>query len=392
MNIMQFLGFSKKGAAKPSEPVKVSPARPRELINFSDKHPRADGETRIYNLIVLDESGSMDHIRRQALSGANETILSIRAAQKENTDDHQMLSFVTFDRAAGRPDVRVLIDNEKIEDVMDLTEDQYIPNGMTPLYDAMGKSISSLEKLVKDGDHVLVTVITDGLENASRWYTVEQIKELVDGLSTKGWVFTYIGANQDSEQTASGLGIRSSMDFEASEFGTGMMFDKLRSSHRSYYRKVRHSKMTGAKYDYADDFFSEKESASRVTPDIVENLQDGQVFVFGSNPAGYHNGGAAWTALQNFGAIEGQAEGLQGQSYAIPTDGLSLAEIEMHVNRFIEFADSHPDMTFIVTRIGCGTAGFHDGEIAPLFARAYSLSNVYLPASFWKVLTYHYKI
>lgn len=71
MNIMQVLGFSKKGEAKPSEPVRVSPARPKELVIFSDKHPRADGETRIYNLIILDESGSMDHIRRQALSGAN---------------------------------------------------------------------------------------------------------------------------------------------------------------------------------------------------------------------------------------------------------------------------------------------------------------------------------
>ena len=392
MNIMQVLGFSKKGEAKPSEPVRVSPARPKELVIFSDKHPRADGETRIYNLIILDESGSMDHIRRQALSGANETIQSIRAAQKENTDDHQMLSFITFDQAAGRPDVRVLIDNEKIEDVKDLTEDQYIPNGMTPLYDAMGKAITSLEKLVIDGDHVLVTVITDGLENASRWYTAEQIKELVDSLSAKGWVFTYIGANQDTEQTASGLGIRSSMDFEASEIGTGMMYNKLRSSHRSFYKKVRHSKKTGAMYDYADDFFSEKESASRVTPDLIETLQNDQVFVFGSNTAGQHNGGASWTALQKFGAVEGQAEGLQGQSYAIPTDGVSFAEIRMHVSMFIEFADCHPEMTFLVTRIGCGTAGYTDEQIAPLFARAYSLSNVYLPASFWKILTYHYNI
>lgn len=182
------------------------------------------------------------------------------------------------------------------------------------------------------------------------------------------------------------------MDFEASAAGTGMMYEKLRSSRRSYYKKVRLSKKTGVMYDLADDFFSEKESASRVTPDLVETLQDGQVFVFGSNPAGHHNGGASWAALQNFGAIEGQAEGLQGKSYAIPTDGLSLAEIEMHVNMFIEFADSHPEMTFLVTRIGCGTAGHRDEEIAPMFARAYSLSNVYLPASFWKILTYHYNI
>lgn len=390
MNIMQFLGFSKKGDAKPSEPVRVLPSRPKELINFSDKCPRVESETRIYNLIILDESGSMGQIRRQALSGANETIQSIRTAQQENPDDHQMLSFVTFDQASDRPDVRVLIDNEKIEDVKDLTIDQYIPNGMTPLYDAMGKAITSLEKLVIDGDHVLVTVITDGLENASRFYTAEQIKELVDSLSSKGWVFTYIGANQDSERTASGLGIRSSMDFEASEAGACLMYDKMRSSHRSYYKKVRQSKLTGEQFDLADDFFSERESASRVTPDLVETLQDGQIFVFGSNTAGHHNGGASWTALQRFGAVEGQGEGLQGQSYAIPTDGSSILEIRRSVARFIAFADSHPELTFLVTRIGCGTAGFRDEEIAPFFAHAYSLSNVYLPASFWKVLSYRF--
>lgn len=392
MNIMQMLGFSKKGEAKPSEPVRVSPARPKELVNFSNKHPRADGETRIYNLIILDESGSMGRIRKQALSGANETIQSIRAAQKENADDHQMLSFVTFDRAEGRPDVRVLIDNEKIEDAKDLTEDLYIPNGMTPLYDAMGKSITSLEKLVIDGDHVLVTVITDGLENASHWYTAEHIKKLVDDLSAKGWVFTYIGANQDSEQTASGLGIHSAMDFEASEVGTGMMFDKMRSSRRAYYKKVRHSKLTGEMFDFSDDFFSEKASRNRVTPEYIEELKEGQIFVFGSNVAGHHDGGAAYLAASRFGAVDGQGCGLQGNSYAIPTMNVSIAAIARSVDNFIWFADRHPEYTFLVTRIGCGAAGYTDEQIAPLFARAYSLENVCLPASFWKVLTYRYNV
>lgn len=392
MNIMQFLGFTKKGAEKPSEPVKVSPAQPRELINFSDKNPRAEGEKRIYNLIILDESGSMDSIRAQALSGANETIQTIRSAQAENPDDHQMLSFVTFDQSYGKPTVRVLIDNEKIEDTQNIGPEQYNPDGMTPLYDAMGKSITSLQKLVQEGDHVLVTVVTDGLENASRWYTAEQIKELVDGLSAKGWVFTYIGANQDSERTASGLGIRSSMDYEASAAGTGMMFDKMSSSRRAYYKKVRMSRKTGVMYDLADDFFSEKESQTRVTPNHIEDLKEGQIFVFGSNVEGHHDGGAAHMAVCRFGAIEGQCEGLQGQSYAIPTMNLPIAAIARHVEEFIWFADQHPEMTFLVTRIGCGAAGYTDEQIAPLFARAYSLPNVYLPASFWKILTYHYNI
>jgi len=129
---------------------------------------------------------------------------------------------------------------------------------------------------------------------------------------------------------------------------------------------------------------------NRVTPSHITELQPGQIFVFGSNDAGHHDGGAARFALEHFGAIYGQGVGLQGQSYAIPTMGLTRARIGRYVDEFICFADSHPQMTFLVTRVGCGIAGFTDEEIAPLFARAYSLPNVYLPMEFWKVLSYKY--
>lgn len=87
----------------------------------------------------------------------------------------------------------------------------------------------------------------------------------------------------------------------------------------------------------------------------------------------------------------GQGVGLQGQSYAIPTMQGGVETIRPYVDEFIQFADCHPEMTFLVTRIGCGIAGFSDEEIAPLFARALALPNVYLPASFWKVLNYKYR-
>ena len=389
MNIMETLGFRKRGVTKHTEPVKVQPIVNRELIYFSDKYPREEKETRIYNLIILDESGSMDDIRAQALTGVNETIQTIRLSQNENPDDHQMLCFVTFDQGPRkRPDVRLIIDNEKIQNVEDIKPEQYIPEGMTPLYDAMGKSITSLQKIVKDGDHVLVTVVTDGYENASRWYSAKQIKELVDGLTAQGWVFTYIGANQNSEQTAQGLGIKSAMDFEATKEGSEVMWRKVRSSNREYYKKVRHAKMTGVTINFEEDFFAEKQALTRVTPEHIEELQNGQVFVFGSDEFGNHDGGAARLALERFGAILGQARGLQGQSYAIPTNGVDIGTIARYVEEFIWFADQHPDMTFLVTRIGCGVAGYRDEDIAPLFAYAYSLPNIFLPASFWKVLSY----
>ena len=387
MNIMESLGFTKKGAARPSEPVTAAPAEVREMIEFSDKTPRAEGETRIFNLIILDESGSMGSIRSEALTGVNETIQTIRSAQQEHPDDHQMLCFVTFDQSShDRPDVRLIIDNEKIENVQDVKPEQYRPNGMTPLYDAMGKSVNALRKLVREGDHVLVTVVTDGFENASSRYSAGQIKEMVDGLSAQGWVFTYIGANQDSETTAGRLGIRNTMDFQASKTGTEMMWNKMRSSHRQYFKKVRAMK-EGMSFDLQDDFFSEKEALMRVTPDHVDRLGENQVFVFGSNEAGHHDGGAARQAFERFGAVYGQGRGLQGQSYAIPTMG-SLESLERDVEEFIRFADAHPEMTFLVTRIGCGIAGYTDAQIAPMFASAVGLSNVHLPAEFWKVLIF----
>lgn len=387
MNIMNYLDFSKKGAKTKTE-VKEEK---NHGFQFSDKYPREEVETRIYNLIILDESGSMSSIREQALSGANETLQTIRAAQQENLDDHQMITFVTFDTGARRPFVRTIIDSEKIETANDLIPDQYQPYGGTPLYDGMGLSITALKELIKEGDHVLVTVITDGFENSSHIYSAEMIKELVESLTSHGWVFTYIGANQDSEQTADGLGIRSTMDFQASVQGSAMMWNKMRSSSREYYKKIRRQKLYGEAIDFEEDFFAEKQALTRVTPNWIEDLQEGQIFVFGSNEAGHHDGGAARIALEKFGAAYGQGRGLQGRSYAIPTMAGSLGAIARDVDEFIMFADSHPDLTFLVTRIGCGIAGWRDEDIAPLFARAYSLPNVYLPAEFWRVLSYKYR-
>lgn len=349
-----------------------------------------NNESRIYNLIILDESGSMDHIRTQALSGANETLQTIRMAQKENPADNQMVSFVTFDSHPGRPAVRPLILCEKIDAVKDIEPNQYQPYGGTPLYDAMGFSITKLRTIVKDGDHVLVTVITDGYENSSKHFNAAMLKELVDSLSKQGWAFTYIGANQDAHMTASGLGIRSAMDFEASAEGSSMMWHKMHSGNREFYKKVRQSKEKGIEFDYNEDFFAEKQALSRITPPRISSLHDNEIFVFGSNLAGHHDGGAARAALERFGAVYGQGVGLQGSSYAIPTMNLSLEEIAKYVNEFINFADYNPDKKFLVTRIGCGIAGFNDSQIAPLFARAYGLPNVYLPAEFWKVLSYRH--
>ena len=122
------------------------------------------------------------------------------------------------------------------------------------------------------------------------------------------------------------------------------------------------------------------------TPNFIKSLKPDEIFVFGSNLAGVHGGGAARIAVEDFGAIWGQGVGLQGQSYAIPTMQGGIDTIKPYVDDFIEFAKQHKELFFYVTRIGCGIAGFLDEEIAPLFKNALDLDNVALPESFVKVL------
>ena len=117
----------------------------------------------------------------------------------------------------------------------------------------------------------------------------------------------------------------------------------------------------------------------RTTPEFITELQPGEIFVFGSNLGGMHAGGAARIAYNNFGAIWGQGVGLQGQSYGIPTMQGGVETVRPYVDEFIQFAKDHPELTFLVTRIGCGIAGFTDAQIAPLFEKAHNIENIVLP-------------
>ena len=123
----------------------------------------------------------------------------------------------------------------------------------------------------------------------------------------------------------------------------------------------------------------------RKTEKWISELKEDEIFVFGSNLAGFHGGGAAELAME-WGAIWGQGVGLQGKTYAIPTMFNSVEEIKPYVDDFIEFAKSQPNLKFLVTEIGCGIAGFNVSEIAPLFIKAYqeNIENIYLPENFFK--------
>lgn len=124
----------------------------------------------------------------------------------------------------------------------------------------------------------------------------------------------------------------------------------------------------------------------RITPRFITSLKDGEVFVFGSNKEGMHGSGAARIVYEEFGAEWGVGAGMTGQCYAIPTMDRSIDIIHRHADDFTAYAREHPELTFLVTRIGCGIAGWRDSEIAPLFEEASALDNVALPEEFRDVL------
>ena len=129
----------------------------------------------------------------------------------------------------------------------------------------------------------------------------------------------------------------------------------------------------------------------RTTSENITFLKENEVFVFGSNLGGRHSKGAAKTAM-GWGAKYGQAAGLQGKTYGIPTKDksirrvLTIIEIKPYVDDFIEFAKANPQLTFLVTEVGCGLSNYKPKEIAPLFERAVEVSNIHLPARFWHKL------
>ena len=139
-------------------------------------------------------------------------------------------------------------------------------------------------------------------------------------------------------------------------------------------------------YDVKMSTTMQRDYSHRITPSYITSLQPGEIFVFGSNLAGMHGGGAARVARLHFGAVLGNGDGPQGQSYAIPTMQGGVETIRPYVDKFIAYAKDHPSQTFLVTPIGCGIAGFTPEDIAPLFKDAVDVENIHLPQSFWEIL------
>ena len=189
---------------------------------------------KIYNLIVLDASGSMYTIRQEAIAGVVETIQTIRSAQEKNAGQEQLLSLVVFNGSS----IDTVYDRMPIANVPDFNEKDYQPTDNTPLYDAMGNAITHLRRHIQEDDNVLVTIITDGYENSSVEWNRQQILQLVEELKKTNWLFTYIGANQDALAVAKDMGIDHSMNFRSDSKGTKGMFLKEKLSRCAFYDKL----------------------------------------------------------------------------------------------------------------------------------------------------------
>lgn len=189
------------------------------------KQTAAETTKKVYNLVIVDESGSMSVIHREALAGLNETITTCQQMQKVHPEMQQRLTLISFDS----DHFKFHYDDVNAKDARQLTNRDYQPGGATPLYDAIGKGIAKLNAQTDTDDKVLVTIITDGEENCSTEYNLKMVKNLIEKQKKFGWTFTLIGTdNLDVEGMAGSLAIDNHLAFTEDEEGTREMFRRER--------------------------------------------------------------------------------------------------------------------------------------------------------------------
>lgn len=204
---------------------------------------------KVYNLIILDESGSMDSIKTETISTFNEIADTIREAESKNPEQTHFVSYVSFNTNG----IKTRMDRKPAREIEKIDKKSFMPAAMTPLYDALGASLLHLENAIQheQDTEVLVSIITDGLENASREFNGESIAALIEQMRKKGWTIVYYGANQDVEKVAMRLKIVNKRAFNATARGMDELshLDKyLRDQH---YEKLKDKSMRGKeKTDY----------------------------------------------------------------------------------------------------------------------------------------------
>lgn len=196
----------------------------------------SESKTTVFNLIILDESGSMSSCVNATISGCNETIGVAKQLQKDNPDTQRVLMSVYAFQSGGSLKSRYLCKNVPVADARQVTDKDYIPNGCTPLLDAVGSTLVELKAIAATHEDAtgIVTIITDGMENSSTHYDWEKVVRLIDQLKEIGWTFNFIGANIDVEMISRRMHIDNKMAFHSDEEGTKKMFANFSSDMMAY--------------------------------------------------------------------------------------------------------------------------------------------------------------
>lgn len=200
-------------------------------------------KTRVYNIIILDKSGSMNSIRKEAIDGCNETIGSIRAAQKRHHDTQEhYISLAAFCECG----IDMIYDKTPINEAETLTWEKYSPCCMTPLFDAIGNTVKRMETYTKSIEEfvetsVLVTIITDGYENASKEWNSLEVKKLIEACKEQGWMFSFIGASEDIVNVATHISITNTVLWEQTSKGTEKIFENENLARDRFYDKMAYS-------------------------------------------------------------------------------------------------------------------------------------------------------
>lgn len=203
-----------------------------------------ENKHQVHNLIILDESGSMQSIKSTIIQGFNEIVQTVKGIEKQFPEQEHFISLITFN-GLGTKLLHLMDPASKLEKI---DAQKYQPDASTPLYDALGMGISKLVQLLgnQPDHHVLVTILTDGEENASREYSGVQIKKMIEELKEKHWTFTYIGTDHDVEKMARNLSITNTMRFEKDEYAMKKMFASEKGARTAYSAKIRNKVDTSA--------------------------------------------------------------------------------------------------------------------------------------------------
>jgi uncharacterized protein YegL len=205
---------------------------------------------KVYNLIILDESGSMASMQQATMSTFNELIQSIAGETSKKDSQEQWINFFSFNGVG----IKEQLPLQKVSRLLLLNEENYRPDSMTPLFDAIGHAANKLKlALDKEKDYVvLVTILTDGEENDSKEYSGAQVSAMINGLKKKNWVFTYIGTNQDVAKAAAKINITNHLYFAAPEMASKSVLSKELKARERFYKKLEENPESAVQDNYFD--------------------------------------------------------------------------------------------------------------------------------------------